>query len=333
MYKKLENIVFITAGKYKDGVIAFAFEEGNKGQEETAKNWAGEGSERFVFTNDGFEARISEAARNSYRINGKLSFWMVEVTKDGKSFNVGINSELLLECIQHATIEKGKFVGEMAFMKDGAKLGIVEIDSDLYKQILADESKRKSLGKRKTSKPSLGVVHESITQSNVLICKLYDWYKSDGFESVEDAVYKDNKIWPYYLYLYTDTFNKWEGSKLSNCLKDEEFVSKLADVFNFASSSLVSAIPTRSEGRLFIEVDVTPDQISSCLNKARNIAYRKFMDEDRNSNHIVPKILKMSFSLDKKPCIDDVLEVAARRYSNYIKNNELERMGITKPWF
>ena len=51
------------------------------------------------YINDGFRLRILSAAGNSSQ-SGKLSFWTCEVTApDNRTFNVGVNSELMCELI------------------------------------------------------------------------------------------------------------------------------------------------------------------------------------------------------------------------------------------
>ena len=208
-WKKLDKIVIVYSADRtvkvddKEYPLAYIVEDGNKKQLESALWWGecrrynhGTGetekfSPKFVTDdNSGFLLRILSAADDSSR-GGKLSFWNCLMEKDGvESFVVGINADLLCDMIIETTLVNGKTNRDVFFARKRGQLGILHSDMSTYKDMIADDDRKKSLNKKKTTKWRIGYEYDTLNCSDVFL----GWFSNplsvefDGYFSRHDTL-------------------------------------------------------------------------------------------------------------------------------------------------
>ena len=137
------------------------------------------------FDNAGFKVELLEAAGNS-SAGGKLSFWNCKVSKNGKSWKIGIAANLLLDVLKNTTINKGTIEEELFFARKNGNVGLLCKSMEAYKEAISDKSKKEELKNKKTKKQLFGYVYENLTEKNVYLGKIYKHYtilvdKSDSW--------------------------------------------------------------------------------------------------------------------------------------------------------
>lgn len=202
---RLTDKVIIVAKKYnttnvtESGEIIYDYQgyvvdPGNKEMLNNAQRWAtwteygpyisGKGHEwkqvhlplEFEFTNDNFTLELEECAESSSQ-GGKLSFWNCRITKDDKSFLIGIAANLLIDVLKYNTFINGKCTSSLMFARCNGNVGMLSTNMPGYQQALKDAELRKQVNKGKTSKVILGHVYETLTLKNVYLGTFYSWYE------------------------------------------------------------------------------------------------------------------------------------------------------------
>lgn len=165
----------------------------DKNGKEWYKNHQVEGIQSEYDNNGQFEFELYDSAGGSYQ-GGKLSFWNCRIiAPDGKKFQIGINSDILLNLLQHNTFVNGKCQEKVYLGRiKGNAVGAFTKNMELFKQAEYDDSIRKA---SKTSKYKPGdYVRSKINRYIYLgeIYRLFDfkhlnhghWYFNKGGEDL-----------------------------------------------------------------------------------------------------------------------------------------------------
>ena len=166
-YKSLEG---------KTAYVAF-----DKNGEKTGLKWAEYvrymGSERVEIApdivecdNSDFELTILKSPSYSSQ-GGKLSFMMCKIEKGDISYNVGINTDILVELLTHSTFKNGKCQEPVVFVKADGQLGMLTkamaVDAYAWKKQILDKKKAEG-----TTKWEPGVFYASFEKSDAYVCDL-----------------------------------------------------------------------------------------------------------------------------------------------------------------
>ena len=250
----------------------------NKKQFENAQCWAQtwryDGNGKVIekisgtvdtFDNDGFEIELMDSAEGSSQ-GGKLSFWNCKITKDGRTWVVGINADLLLRALCSCAWEKGKCLEPVMFARYKGGVGVLTKSSPEYQQAQADMQTKANMNKGKTTKYQLGHSYETITESDIYFGKIYCWYKpiykqNDyhyynsiiGFELLQKPIIKE---------LLIGTKNWARNSKPETKASDIICADQISHDIGYKDKC-----PSRKEGTTVLEWDVTAEDIDKFLYK------------------------------------------------------------------
>lgn len=192
-WKLLDRIGIVTKNR-GENKWGYFVDQDNADQVTVAKRLAGirhngemtEG-EYYVTENRYFQIAIEDSAGGSSQ-GGKLSWWTVKITKDGKEWFTAINADQLCELIKQSMFINGICRDTVSYAtRNGSNSFLTETCED-YKQALED-MKRKSEVKsqKKTSKHKIGKVYTTLTESDAYI---WDYYKC--YEVVYDGQWRRN---------------------------------------------------------------------------------------------------------------------------------------------
>lgn len=263
-YKLLDKIILVCRDKAqhestfysRTDYQAYLVDPSNKKQLESARHWAkwveygpshrdeetGKWEHEYIiphepvefeFDNKDFTLELRDCAGGSSQ-GGKLSFWNCLVTRDDKTFIIGINSDMLLELLQNATFINGKCQSPLLFITKTGKVGMTVEGSETWKQCIKDKELKNTMKKTQTSKFSFGDKVSTATINEVYlgaITKYYefnpgrnaDYYYScsrpSGIDLSECTLIKLKKPVTYYLFedlhkeeTLTDILNNQETS-------------------------------------------------------------------------------------------------------------------------
>lgn len=265
-------------GKYiNEGVQGYIVDPSNKKMLESARNWGkwteygeyvqGVGypnkvehePEEFTFDNNGFTLELVDCAENSSQ-GGKLSFWNCNITKDGKTFLIGIAANLLLDVLKHNTFIDGKCQTPLMFARCKGGVGMLSENMESYKQALADMQLKKKVNTGKTSKHQLGHIYSTLTERHAYLADLYCWY--------EPIVEQRSRGWSSYKYDTLVGFKKLDKPiKLKWFASTDEKDSKLSD-FKISGWEFRSKLPARIENDKVITYDISVEEcIDEYINK------------------------------------------------------------------
>jgi hypothetical protein len=135
----------------------------------------------FTFDNNGFELELKDCAGGSSQ-GGKLSFWNCLVTKDNKTFMIGINSDMLLDLLKNASFNRGKCQSPLIFITQKGKVGMTVKDSETYQQCVKDRELISTLKKTQTSKFTFGDRVSTATINDVYLGTITKYYEFDPGE-------------------------------------------------------------------------------------------------------------------------------------------------------
>lgn len=135
----------------------------------------------FTFGNNGFELELKDCAGGSSQ-GGKLSFWNCLVTKDNKTFMIGINSDMLLDLLKNASFEKGKCQSPLIFITQKGKVGMTVKGSETYNQCVKDRELLSNLKSNQTSKFTFGDLVSTATINDVYLGTITKYYEFDPGE-------------------------------------------------------------------------------------------------------------------------------------------------------
>jgi hypothetical protein len=132
--------------------------------------------EQFEFDNRDWTLELLRVAEGSSQ-GGKLSFWTCKLTKGDKTFEVGINADLLLDVLKSHTFHNGKCVGSLMFARCKGGVGLLSEDMEEYKQALADMQKKKDIKNKKTSKHIVGHAYSALQEVQAYVGDVWYWYE------------------------------------------------------------------------------------------------------------------------------------------------------------
>lgn len=132
--------------------------------------------QQFEFENKGWRMEILRVADGSSQ-GGKLSFWTCKVSKDGHTFEVGINADLLLDIIKSQTLVNGVCDKDLMFARCKGGVGLLCEDMPEYKQALADMQKKQDVKSKKTSKHVLGHAYSALQEVQAYVADLWVHYE------------------------------------------------------------------------------------------------------------------------------------------------------------
>lgn len=245
----------------------------NKKQLENAQRWAetwrydgdGKAIEEIpgtvdTFDNDGFEIELMDSAEGSSQ-GGKLSFWNCKITKDGRTWVVGINADLLLRALVSCIWVNGKCSEPVLLARYKGGVGVLPKSSPEYIQAQKDMEAKANMSKGKTTKYKVGHCYETVTEASVYFGKVYCWYEPI-FEHPD---------WGCSTYL-----NRVIGYRLLKQPIEKELMFDKCDNFKNASEylsrdyyyQLKDKCPSRKEGSYTINIDITNEQLQEFLFRA-----------------------------------------------------------------
>lgn len=155
----------VTIIKPCSGDKAYVADASDSSQLSTGHKWAGTGYREETLDNRGFKLRLMDSPGRSYSQGGKLSFCMCEVIRDDSRWEIGIDTEMLIEILKMSTCINGEIQNELMFARRSGKLGMIAMDSEFYEQAMTDKEIREKVSK--TRKPKPGYLHEALTVKSV----------------------------------------------------------------------------------------------------------------------------------------------------------------------
>lgn len=255
------------------------------------------------YINDGFRLKILSAAGNSSQ-SGKLSFWMCEITApDNKTFNVGVNSELMCELICSSCFINGKCQEDLKFGVRNNQWGFFSESMPAYKEYIKSEKLRNEMNNNSTTKYNPGDIVRTLSESKLYVGEMYKYFdvkcrggiyypwEDNGISETEIIVYKTPKKFytfassyrpdEYEIYPETSMLKKKPKRLLTGARFDEnavksKFYSALQSNYNeylentvrwrpFAllSDLMYGDDPNSSEAR----TDMIRNRVSDCIKK------------------------------------------------------------------
>lgn len=211
----------------------------------------------FEFENKDFEFELYDSADGSSQ-GGKLSFWNCLVKKNGNTFKVGINADLLLNLLLSSNFKHGKCENLVSFARRNGGVGVLHEGMKEYQLALQDmESKQKV--KKKTSKHVIGRNYVTLTEDHIYLGDFYQWYEPI-YEERQDRYYswyKRNQFTGY------KRLEKPIVQKLF-CQTKEEYTS-VKEYCDYCSNarhylyghSFRDKLPSRMEGDIQLKLDAT----------------------------------------------------------------------------
>lgn len=159
------------------------------------------------YDNGSFTISLSEAALTSSQ-GGKVSFWNCIITApDGKSFLVGINSELLLHLLVSNTFINGTCQGKVWLGRVGTQTGAFTEAMEDFKQAKLDEEKRNAV-KKASTKYVPGDIVATLKQKQLYVGSVYKYYsvtQSCGHYYV--IIYDKPKL----VHIFRDFYKPWNS--------------------------------------------------------------------------------------------------------------------------
>lgn len=186
---KLYNSVTII--KHCSGDKAYVADTSDSSQLSTGHRWAGTGYKEMTLDNRGFKLKLMDSPGRSYSQGGKLSFCMCEVTRDDNRWEIGIDTEMLIELLKMSTCINGEIQNELMFARRSGRLGMIAMDSKFYEQAMTDKEIREKVSK--TRKPKPGYLHEALTVKSVYMFDIRDF-------TTEGRLFVETKSNHYYMY-------------------------------------------------------------------------------------------------------------------------------------
>jgi hypothetical protein len=132
----------------------------------------------FEFENKDFTLELLDCAGGSSQ-GGKLSFWNCLVKKEGKTFKIGINSDMLLDLLKNATFANGVCQSPLIFITQNGKVGMTTEGSETYKQCVSDRELKQKIKADLVSKFSFGDILKTTTINEVYLGKITRYYAFD----------------------------------------------------------------------------------------------------------------------------------------------------------
>ena len=150
------------------GVQGYVAWESNKGHNQTGKGWSNNGNIVNV-ENKGFKLSFHRSASNSSQ-GGDLSFWNCVLSKDDKSWTIGVNSHSLLELLKECTCVNGEVQEHVIFARFSGQVVCIKENGVHHTKLLEalqrkHEEKQAKAKLKMTTKHIIGGVYS--TKSNI----------------------------------------------------------------------------------------------------------------------------------------------------------------------
>lgn len=214
----------------------------------------------IVLDNDGFTLELLESANPSSQ-GGKLSFWNCNISKDGKSWKVGIGSDLLCELLKQSTFVNGVCQQGLFFARRNGKVGMLHKDCQAYKEAVSDmEAKATMKSAKKTKKWEQGRNYVTLRDSTMYLCPIYCWV---------EPIYKDHQ-WGWNAYSTFEGYRRLDTPKKMYVTADTSSVyNKMSSYFEGDSIGLsfIDTLPSRVPGNLCIQLDMTNAEVDAYMQK------------------------------------------------------------------
>lgn len=194
-YKLLDKIILVSRDPFnKDDVPqAYLVDPSNKKQLESALEWARwteyipntvdekqkHIGTQYEFDNKDFDFELLDAAGGSTQ-GGRLSFWNCLISKDGKTFKIGINSDMLLTLLKDGNFKKGKCNDKVCFLSKQGKVGVTIIGSESYKAAQSDMLLKSNFKSKQTSTYQFGDNVVTPTLNEIYLGEIYKYYEVKG---------------------------------------------------------------------------------------------------------------------------------------------------------
>lgn len=262
--------------------------------------------DQFEFDNNGWELELLRVADGSSQ-GGKLSFWTCKLSKDGHTFEIGINADLLLDVLKSHTFVNGKCEGSLMFARCKGGVGLLSEDMEEHKQALADMQKKKDVKTKKTSKHVVGHAYTALHEVQAYVGEVWCWYKPIvepytrgwttyervvGFKKLAEPV---KKLWFPTLYNY----KPGQVVPLSKGL-----------YFHISEHQLKEKLPARIDAGVAIEYDMTMEEA------VKKYYWDEFVQEQSGEypKHIYPsELFGVSASPTECPIPQEVLDLLQKK--------------------
>lgn len=276
--------------------------------------------QEYETDNNGFKCELYNAAANSSQ-GGKLSFWMCKVSKDGKSWLVGITSEYLLSLLKQSTCTNGLITRDLMFARNSGKTGLLHSDMIEYKEAIADAEQK---SRKKTTKCVIGrnYVSPSGSVNDLYLCDIYVYETRDG------RLFPDSKMKKCHVLIDLNYYR----DEIVGCKTISEFILRIRDKLLSANSTsmlynmkhlfdnVVDKIPARVEGNIALENDLDPEMIQGLLNQCREAGLNEIINDMSDTGrmrygYITPRRLYpeylsgLTMIPEDKPDIDGYLDI------------------------
>lgn len=183
-WKLLDRVGIVSSNRQGDKWGYFV-DPDNKDQVTRAKYWAGmrardkelTDENYYVTENKNFKLEIINSAGGSSQ-GGKLSWWTVKITKDGKEWFTAINADQLCELIKQSMFINGICRDTVSYAtRNGSNSFLTESCED-YKRALEDMQRKSEIkSQKKTSKHKIGKVYTTLTETDAYIWDCYKCYE------------------------------------------------------------------------------------------------------------------------------------------------------------
>lgn len=130
----------------------------------------------YDFENDGFTLTLYKEAGGSTQ-GGKLSFWRCLVSKDDKTFEIGISAEMLLDLMKQSIFDHGVCSQPLCFVRKNGQVGMLNKNMDSYKAAVADMEAKANAKKGRTKKHIIGHAYTTLKECSIYVADLYEWYE------------------------------------------------------------------------------------------------------------------------------------------------------------
>ncbi|MEG1565374.1 MAG: hypothetical protein RR342_01365 [Bacilli bacterium] len=183
------------------------------------------------YTNGKFRLQIKASAGGSSQ-GGKLSFWNCSITaEDGKTYLIGINSELLCNFIKNNTLVNGECMEDVYLGRTNSNVGAYTKNMSEIQRAKECDDLKKSFKKNSTDKYKVGDIVETLTIKEVYLGTIYKTFgvvsSWSAYDKTQLKVYKnareqhlfidysDEGIIPEGRYYYTELRNSKPRRKIT----------------------------------------------------------------------------------------------------------------------
>ena len=225
------------------------------------------------YQNGKFKFKLKHSAMGSCQ-GGKLSFWNCDITApDGKTFLIGINSDIMLEFLLHTTLVDGVSNDNIWLGRQNGNVGVYTEKMESFKQAMKDKEARKTMQKA-TSSYKIGDVVKTLTNTRCYLGDIYclfdfhierSWY---GYYST-----KVNKTW------YISMFEKPKKQYVLSSYSQDKSRVYTGDFYSSKSKGVITG--EKYDG------------------KPLSMLFEKCVKEDETNNyHKISELVKIRYSLD-----------------------------------